>query len=322
VEKLEKTMSRLTLRAVAFAVLWCAAAIASGANADDVETADVAARPPAGPGLRKVVAVARFENRTNADGQAALNNAMADQLTDALIRSNQFTVVERQTVEDVLGEQDFANSGRVMKKQTARTGRVIAAQVLIKGTITEYEGQASKSMRGVTLGIFKLGKKGSEAHVGLMIRLIDATTSEVMDSQRVVGTSKGSGIGFQVGFYGEDKSQKAPMAKATQDAIDQAVNLIAKRLASVPFEARIIKTSESELLIRAGKMVGAEVGDQFAVYSLGEELIDPYTGESLGREEERIGVVRVTQVKQKYSKAVPVGNLGPAKPGDLIRELK
>lgn len=88
-------------------------------------------------GLRKVVAVSRFENRTSYRGQIAINDAMADQLTDALIQSGQFTVVERQTVRDVLGEQDFANSGRVAKAQTARTGKIVAAQILVKGTVTE-----------------------------------------------------------------------------------------------------------------------------------------------------------------------------------------
>ena len=30
--------------------------------------------------------------------------------------------------------------------------------------------------------------------------------------------------------------------------------------------------------------------------------------------------MRITEVKDKYSKAVPVGTLGAVKPGDLIRE--
>lgn len=315
--------------------------VALAASADDIEaTADivveesapqeetppVSAKPPSRvpsgmDGLRKVVAVARFENRTNLEGQVSINDALADQLTHALSESGQFTVLERQTVQDVMREQDFANSGRVMKRKSARTGRIVAAQILIKGTITEFEGQAATSMRGVDLGLVKFGRSGTDAHVGLMIRMIDATTGEVLGSELVEGTSKERGFGFQVGIFGQKTSKKAPMAKATQEAINKAVGIIAERLAKVPFQARVIKNLGPELIIGAGERVGAQEGDEFAVYALGEELIDPYTGEDLGSEEEYVGVVRITQVKEKYSKASPAGPLGAVKAGDIIRAL-
>jgi hypothetical protein len=63
------------------------------------------------------------------------------------------------------------------------------------------------------------------------------------------------------------------------------------------------------------------MGDEFAVFSLGEEFVGPYTDESLGHDEEKVGVVRVTQVKRKNSKANPVGGLGAVKAGDLVRAL-
>ena len=314
-------MSIAVVRALAFVGMWACLAVAGTSAADEV---DVAAKPPdqapkAADGLRKVVAVARFENRANYEGRVALNDALADQLTDALIRSGQFTVLERQTVSDVMQEQDFANSGRVMKRESARTGRIVAAQILIKGTITEFEGSASTQKRGVKVGFMRFGKRSSNAHIGLMIRLIDSTTGEVLDSQRVEGSSKGGGVGFEVGGYSQENSNKEPIAKATQKAIDNAVEHIATRLALIPFEARVIKNIGHQLVIAAGAKIGAQVGDEFEVFALGEEFVDPYTGESLGREETKVGVVRIAEVKEKYSKANPVGTLGSTKAGDIIR---
>jgi len=314
-------MSIAVVRVLALVGIWVCMAVAGTAVGDGV---DVAAKPPdqapkAADGLRKVVAVARFENRANFEGRHAINDALADQLTDALMRSGQFTVVERQTVNDVMQEQDFANSGRVMKRESARTGRIVAAQILIKGTITEFEGAASTRKRGVRVGFMRFGNKASNAHIGLMIRLIDSTTGEVLDSQRVEGTSKGRGVAFEVGGYSQESSNKEPIAKATQQVIDKAVEHIASRLASIPFEARVIKNTGSQIVIAAGAKIGAEVGDEFEVFSLGEEFVDPYTGESLGREETKAGVVRITEVKEKYSKANPVGTLGSTKSGDIIR---
>jgi hypothetical protein len=154
-----------------------------------------------------------------------------------------------------------------------------------------------------------------------MIRLIDTTTGQVIDSQRAEGSSSGGGMGLTVGIFNQSESNKAPLAKATQKAIENAVEVIAARLALLPFEARVIKNLGNELVVSVGATVGAEVGDEFTVYALGEELVDPYTGELLGREEEEVGVVRITEVKEKYSKALAVGSLGPTKSGDIVRSV-
>ena len=65
-------------------------------------------------------------------------------------------MLERQTVRDVIGEQDLANSGRVAKAQSARTGKITAAHVLIKGTITEFQINSEKSGSEFSIGDFAL----------------------------------------------------------------------------------------------------------------------------------------------------------------------
>src|SRR6266404_3105929 len=119
--------------------------------------------------LKKIVAVSRFENKTSWQGQVSLGDGMADQLTDALMQSGQFVVMERQTIKDVITEQDFANSGRVQKAASAETGKLVSAQILVKGTVTEFESASSGSENGVGFGGFKIGNKREEAHVGLII---------------------------------------------------------------------------------------------------------------------------------------------------------
>src|SRR6266403_2223208 len=49
-----------------------------------------------GATLKKIVAVSSFENKTTWRGQVDLGDGMADQLTDALMQSGQFSVMERQ----------------------------------------------------------------------------------------------------------------------------------------------------------------------------------------------------------------------------------
>jgi len=276
-------------------------------------------------GLKKVVAVSRFENKTSysSGGQFDIGSGMADQLIDALIQSGEFVVLERQTLTDVIAEQDLASSGRFQKSRSARRGKLTSAQLLVKGTITEFASKSSGSGAGISLFGVSVGSKKAVAHVGLIIRLIDTTTGEVIDSRRVEGKAESGG--FKLGLdlsgigFGTDSFKKTPIGKATQIAIDNAVAFIAEKMRNIPFTARVIKVSSSGVYVSAGKRSNANTGDIFTVYSVGEELIDPDTGEVLGSEEEEIGQIRIVKVKEKYSVATIVSGCSGIKKGDIIR---
>jgi len=276
-------------------------------------------------GLKKVVAVSRFENKTSygTGGAWDIGNGMADQLTDALMQSGQFTVLERETLGDVIGEQDLASSGRTMKSKSARTGKITSAQILIKGTVTEYSRSSKGSNTGVSVMGVRVGGKKSEAHVGLIIRLIDTTTSEVLVSKRVEGKAKAGGFSLGLNVkgvgFGTDGFKKTPLGKATQMAIDSAVEAIASGLKDIPYQGRVILVKGDSVYLSAGERTGASVGDVFTVYSRGEELVDPDTGEMLGSEEEKLGKVKIFSLKKKFSKARAVGTLDGVEKGNIIR---
>jgi curli biogenesis system outer membrane secretion channel CsgG len=274
--------------------------------------------------LKKIVAVANFENKTSWRGQVELGSGMADQLSDALMQSGQFTVMERAALNEVVSEQDLANSGRVQKSQSAQTGKLVSAQILVKGVVTEFDDNSAGSSSGVGFGGFKIGNNRSEAHMAVIIRLIDTTTGEVLASQRVEGkaTAGGATFGMNTGGvqFGTSGFSKTPLGKAMQETIDNAVALIAAKLKDVPFEARIIKVNgDDELLISGGAKTGISEGDVFTIYSVGENLVDPTTGEQLGSEVEKKGTVKVVKVEEKYAKAKADGSLAGIKVGDIVR---
>jgi len=276
-----------------------------------------------GAALKKTVAVSRFENKSNWRGQWALDDGMADQLTEALVQSGKFVVLERETLGDVLAEQDLAASGRAAKSKTAQTGKIIPVQILIKGTITEFEDKSAGGGAGVSVGKLKLGGKGGMAHVGLIIRLIDTTTSEVLYSQKVEGKAKRGGLGISTTIknvsFGTSGFKKTPLGKATQQAIDKAVCFITSEMKNIPFEGKVVTVKGSKIYVNVGERNGIEAGSSFVVYRAGEAIVDEDTGEVLGSEEERIGTLKVTQVKEKYS-AVTKTTGGNIQKGDLVRE--
>jgi curli biogenesis system outer membrane secretion channel CsgG len=257
--------------------------------------------------FKKVIAVSRFEQRAQYRHYGKMGTGMADQLADALVNSNNFVVVERQTLSDVLGEQNLANSGRAAKSKSAQIGKIVPAQILIKGTVTEFEEKSGGSGSGFNFGGIQLGSDAAEAHVAVILRIIDSSTGQVLASERVEGKAKSGGttFGLSKGGFGFKSSgfKKTPLGKAVQIVIDRAVVKITQKLDPIPFEGKVIKMSGGTVFTNMGKRNGLNQGDTFTVFSPGEEMIDPDTGENLGSDRTEVGKITITSVKDKFSKA-------------------
>jgi curli biogenesis system outer membrane secretion channel CsgG len=277
-------------------------------------------------GLKKLVAVEQFENKAGVASSFNLGTGMADMLTDALIQSGNFIVLERQAVESVLAEQDFAASGRTTQAgTTAQIGKMPPAQILIRGAVTEFQEDTGGGGQGLNIKGFNVGMKRGRSHVAIIIRLIDTTTGEVLDSQRVEGEIEegGLGLGYSGGGFGFGTSgfSKTPMGKATQIAIDRAVDYITRRMQSIPWEGKVVTVNDGMVILNSGINSGLRAGDRFAIYRKGEEFIDPDTGMSLGSESSKIGEVEIVSVQEKFSRATPIAGSGFAA-RDIVRQIQ
>ena len=274
--------------------------------------------------LKKTVAVFDFENDSGYRGAVRLGNDFTVQLTDALVQSGKFNVLTREDLDIVFAEQDLAASGRMAKSTTAKKGKAIPAQILIKGKITEFEENTSGGGQGFSIKGISLGTKKSTASIAVIIQLIDSTTGEVIDSKRVEGEARSGGlsIGYSGSFdLSSSNFKKTPLGKAVQMAIDRAVEHISKKLSKIPWKGKVVTLKEGIVFINAGENANVQVGDTFQVLREGEALIDPDTGIDLGSEATKLADIKVTDVQPKFSKAKIEGVAGvEIAAGDLIRE--
>ena len=283
-----------------------------------VKPAEVVRALPAPIGPKKIIAVADFENKAGQYAQWELGTGMSEMLVTSLIASGRFIVVERQEIQRVLGEQDFGQSGRTAGGSAAKIGKILKAQMLIQGAVTEFDSKTSDSGGGFRIKGFLIGSNKATAHVAINIRLYDTTTGQILDSQRCEGNAESGGLTFsysEADFgFGGSNFQKTPLGKATQQAIDKAVFYIVSRMQNVPWQGSVIKVNDDgRVLINAGSRTGIVPGDVFKIFARGEELIDPDTGESLGYELSMKGSVQLTSpqdVKEKYSVATPMSGTG------------
>ena len=258
-------------------------------------------------------------NRIPVDGIEAI-------ITDVMHRTGRFRLVERAVLGKTLGEQDLGASGRVAKPSAAKIGNVLGAQYQIQAVVTSYEANVSNKGKG--LGGLLGGKggvllggvsiKNSQSVVGMNFRLIDAETSEVIYTKQVESIIKESGLDFgsagigvgggALGILGGFMSDysRTPVGQAVIAAIHKGIYELIGEIGAQPASGSVIRVSGSKVYLNLGSGI-VNIGDKLDVYSVGEELIDPETGISLGSEEEIIGALQITDVKEKYSLAQAMG---------------
>lgn len=179
------------------------------------------AEPATGEKLR--IAVKAFEFKA-ARGSGEIGTGMSDMLADALFNSGRFIVLEREHVGEVIEEQDFGASGRVKKDTAAAIGEIEGAQLLIRGSVTQFEPKC----RGASALIVS----GGQACVALNLRIVDAKTGRVVNATTVEGTSGAASVGLIFATsplpIGLGAYSRTPMEAAIRNSIETAVKYIAE----------------------------------------------------------------------------------------------
>jgi curli biogenesis system outer membrane secretion channel CsgG len=291
---------------------------------------------PAGP--KKRISVAKFDANgafVAVYGGWDVGGGLAAQLTTALVNSGHFIVVERPDLGDVLREQELDKLNVTSKGSGPQAGRMLGTQLIVRGAVTEFDQDAQGG--GLNVGVSgssggglgnliggALATHSTQGAVGIDVRLIDATTGQVLQSRRIEKrlTSSDTAVNLnasQVAFGGEQFT-KSVLGQATRAAIEEAVAFIGASLAGVPWTGAVADVDGTRVFVNAGAEAGLQAGDRFAVMALEREITDPATGQVLGRVESQVGTLRVAEVQSAYSVAV-MDTPFAAKKGDTVRYL-
>lgn len=271
-------------------------------------------------GPKKRVAILRFggTGKYGAYEGWDVGEAIAGQLATALEETNCFIIADRMMLSEVLREQELGLAGVVGSDTATRAGRLIGAQVLIKGEITEFE--TSKKGNGLNLGFgiskiplgLRLGGNRKVAHIAIDLRMIDASTGEIIFSETITSEAKNFGLAFGIdyekGSLGTDHFSKTPFGKAVRQTASEATGYIVQHLQDVTWTGQVITTEGAQVFMNAGATSGVEVGDTFTVTNIAKELVDPASGVVLGRIERRLGQIQVESVTDMYAIARVMGD--------------
>lgn len=260
---------------------------------------------------------------------ADFGTGLTEMMTTSLMDSGRFILLERKALGDIQAEQALAAGGSVDPSTASTSGKLLGAQALIRGAVTEYSYRSSST--GGTASFLKgvsLAATTSEAVVGLDIRIYDVSTGQILDSVKAYGKAKSSAAAIDVTKedwkVGGNSFKQSPLGEATRQAITQAVVEICKRMDVIPWEGRVAEIDAGTpptLYLNAGTQTGMKQGMQLEIVHLGKAIKDPDTGTTIGRTKDTyVGACEIKQCMDKISLAEPIDGQG-FQVGDAVHML-
>ena len=200
-----------------------------------------------------------------------------DKLIDLLTQTRKFAMLDRQFLKDQQKELNFINSPDVPTEEMARLGNKAGTDYIITGVLKDLKKVTNTKKMQSTGKVFKNTKFTAE----LNYRIIDIATSQVKFSDTTsISISSGN-----------VKKLRNLVANKTAETILNAI-----------YPIRVIDINKKLLTLgQGGKSVKKNA--KYNLVKLGDRMIDPYTKESLGRKEDIVGTVKITNVQSKMSTA-------------------
>jgi curli biogenesis system outer membrane secretion channel CsgG len=297
---------------------------------------------------KKRVAVLNFEYGTVRSSTQAIfgtdqdvGKGISDMLVQKLVQDGKYSVIERNALDKVLGEQNFSNSDRADASTAAKIGRILGVDAIIIGSITQFGrddqhtniGGGGYGGYGSKLGIGGIGTKKSKAVVGITARLVNTTTGEILaavtgkgESQRsgtsLIGAGAGGGSGGAAGLdMGSSNFGQTILGEAVQAAVTDTATQLDTAAGNLPtvkvsVSGLVADVSGNSLIINVGSKTGLKVGDTLDISRQVRTVKDPTTGKVLKAITDKIGSGTVTQIDSD-SATVTFTGTGPAKVGDV-----
>ncbi len=233
----------------------------------------------------KVLSATRLFDVTR---QAEIRDMLDQAIESQLVQSRKFAVLTRRNLSDMSKELNLIASDSVNKAEKAKLGQMLGGDYILIPEIAD----ANASFRTQTIQVTGQTKVTAEGGITLGMRVITAATGEIKFSDT----------------YTASASQHPDSLGLIQAVADAAVSDLVERI----FPARVISTTKDDFVINFGGDTVQE-GALYRVFTEGEAMIDPYTGESLGAREQEVALAEIYRVEAKvaYARVVAGGGVNP-----------
>ena len=227
--------------------------------------------------VKLVIGQIRFDGPTLPMGDrsvaaAEVGATLRQRISDALVQTGRFAVLDRELSPDIQDELDMISSGQTPSAELAKLSQAASADIVWSGRVSRlaYNRQARQ---------LKTSDRELVSYSGgwaLTEKLVNVATRQVMSSGALRGTAPSTepttlGRGVDGGKVLEDMSS---------DLVNQVVTSVLRRT----FPVTVVSKDGTNVILSQGGQALKE-GARYAMVTMGAEMKDPQTGQSLGRVE-------------------------------------
>lgn len=230
--------------------------------------------------LRLAVVPFRAANTVKiTDATKKFEGAITAQLENYLTQTRRFALVDRSFVKEQTKELNFIAGGAknsISNEEIAKIGNRIGTDYLIVGRIEKANMYVAEKKSKVSDTV----KKTLTSNARITLRIIDVATTQIKFAD----------------------TYEITLNTSIEKVADNLALKIGDVILGSIYPIRIINASSSQVTLGQGGKTMAN-GDLFKVYQLGKKMKDAYTGESLGREEIEVAVIKIKTIKPKTAEA-------------------
>lgn len=212
-------------------------------------------------------------------------------LVGKLVGSRRFTVLDRQNMADIAGERAVAATNALTPvSELARLGSTLTADYIVVGQVEDVKSQ----IREVYFPTIKKTFKIPEGKATVNFKIIDIATSQVKFADNAI-------LGFDQASF--EKVMGTGMRPSADIAMAEiASSKIGNQILDAIYPIMVVAVNRGVFTLNQGGDL-VEAGAIYGVYERGPKVYDPYTKESLGRSETKVGELKVERVTPKMSTA-------------------
>jgi len=215
---------------------------------------------------------------------AAVSSQLLHALSQKIVSARKFMVLDREYTDEIATEMGTVAQS-TDDRDLSKLGATLGADYIIVGTIENFGVKTDNQNVG---GIAVTRKMGDAA---IALRVLDVATGQIKFSDTINTTMP----------------IKRDASSASMDLGDQVADASASKIMQAIYPVLVLSVGDGELVLNQGGDL-VKVGDRYELFALNENLKDPRTGESLGRREEKVGVIEIIRSKPKTSDAKIIEN--------------
>lgn len=219
---------------------------------------------------------------------AQVGESLRQRISDALVQTGRFAVLDREFSADIQEELDMIASGQAPSAELAKLSQAASADIIWSGRVSNLAyNRHARQLRSSDREL--VSYSGGWA---MTQKLVNVATRQVMASDALRGAAPSTAATT----LGRGVDGAGVLQGMSTDLVNQVVNSVLR----TTFPVTVVARDGTQVVLSQGGYA-LKQGARYAMVGMGAEMTDPQTGQSLGRMESACCELVVERVTQNLS---------------------